>query len=125
MGRGVGTCAHTWAPSGRRGSCCPASPSLFTVDPFLLLADRMRLEVCLKTARNHSGAGGFSQGVAMESSGSALGPRPAHLLLLLILMLDVFGMNSAVLAPPSPLLSHREVPVDSEVWLTQGEPAQG
>lgn len=69
--------------------------------------------------------GGFSQGVAMESSGSALGPRPARLLLLLILMLDMFGMNSVVLAPPSPLLSHREVPVDSEVWLTQGEPARG
>lgn len=119
-------CSLLEGPSGWRESRYPVYPSLFTVDTALpLLPGRMRLEVSLKTARNHSGGGGFSQGVTMESSGSALGPRLARLLLLLFLRLDVFGMNSAVPAPPSPLLSHHEVPVDSEVRLTQGEPAWG
>lgn len=119
-------CSLLEGPSGWRESRYPMYPSLFTVDPVLpLLSGRMRPELSLKTARDPSGAGGFSQGVAMESSGSALGPRPARLLPLLMLMLDVFGMNSAVPAPPSPLLSHHEVPVNSEVQLTQGEPARG
>lgn len=72
--KGHGDVCFPREASPRRESCCPLYSSLFATKSRHSFPDETR--VSLKKARTRSGAGGFSQGVMMESEGAAFGPKP-------------------------------------------------
>lgn len=63
--RGHGDVCFPREAPPRRESCCPLYSSLFATKSCHRFPDETR--VSLKKARTRSGAGGFSQGVMMES----------------------------------------------------------